>query len=135
MAHGQKIQSQQKNVEKQAGQKKEQGHDHKAAAKAALIYTCIVCRTQMPHPKTFKQHFESKHPKTPLPPELADVQHKVFTEISQFHPFLSPIIRPPAPPARRSPSPNRKAFCATSGRVHFQPWKRVAAGLPPAAKS
>lgn len=31
-------------------------------------------QTQMPDPKTFKQHFESKHPKTPLPPELADVQ-------------------------------------------------------------
>ncbi|EDL08813.1 zinc finger protein 706, isoform CRA_c [Mus musculus] len=75
MARGQqKIQSQQKNAKKQAGQKKKQGHDQKAAAKAALIYTCTVCRTQMPDPKTFKQHFESKHPKTPLPPELADVQ-------------------------------------------------------------
>ncbi|KAK7812673.1 hypothetical protein U0070_016143, partial [Myodes glareolus] len=72
MARGQqKIQSQQKNAKKQAGQKKKQGHDQKAAAKAALIYTCT---TQMPDPKTFKQHFESKHPKTPLPPELADVQ-------------------------------------------------------------
>ncbi|CAD7679559.1 unnamed protein product [Nyctereutes procyonoides] len=28
----------------------------------------------MPASKTFKQHIESKHPKTPLPPELADVQ-------------------------------------------------------------
>nr|XP_013035461.2 zinc finger protein 706 [Anser cygnoides] len=75
MARGQqKIQSQQKNAKKQAEQKKKQGHDQKAAAKAALIYTCTVCRTQMPDPKTFKQHFESKHPKTPLPPELADVQ-------------------------------------------------------------
>uniref|UniRef100_A0A5F8G2B5 C2H2-type domain-containing protein n=1 Tax=Monodelphis domestica TaxID=13616 RepID=A0A5F8G2B5_MONDO len=55
----------------EAGQKKKQGHDQKAAAKAALIYTCTVCKTQMPDPKTFKQHFESKHPKTPLPPELA----------------------------------------------------------------
>ena len=63
-----------KNAKKQAGQKKKQGHDQKAAARAALIYTCPVCKTQMPDPKTFKQHFESKHPKTPLPPELADVQ-------------------------------------------------------------
>lgn len=31
-------------------------------------------QTQMPDPKTFKQHFESKHPKSPMPPELADVQ-------------------------------------------------------------
>uniref|UniRef100_A0A673UDG2 C2H2-type domain-containing protein n=1 Tax=Suricata suricatta TaxID=37032 RepID=A0A673UDG2_SURSU len=57
----------------QAGQKKKQGHDQKTAAKAALIYTCTVCRTQMPNLKAFKQHFESKHPKTPLCPELAEV--------------------------------------------------------------
>jgi len=25
----------------------------------------------MPDPKTYKQHFESKHPKAPLPPVLA----------------------------------------------------------------
>ncbi|CAK6450060.1 unnamed protein product [Pipistrellus nathusii] len=70
----QEIQSQQKNAKKQAGQKKKQEHDQKAAANAALIYTCTVCRTQVPDPKTFKQPLESKHPKTPLPPELADVQ-------------------------------------------------------------
>lgn len=28
----------------------------------------------MPDPKTFKQHFESKHPKSPMPPELVDVE-------------------------------------------------------------
>ena len=27
----------------------------------------------MPDPKTFKQHFESRHPKSPMPPELVDV--------------------------------------------------------------
>ncbi|KAE8599386.1 hypothetical protein XENTR_v10017168 [Xenopus tropicalis] len=75
MARGhQKIQSQQKNLKKQAEQKKKQGHDQKAAAKAALVFTCSVCRTQMPDPKTFKQHFESKHPKSPLPPELVGVE-------------------------------------------------------------
>ncbi|XP_006864347.1 PREDICTED: zinc finger protein 706-like [Chrysochloris asiatica] len=75
LARGQqKIQFQQKNAKKQAGRKKKQGHDQKAVTKAALIYTCIVCRTQMSDPKTFKQHCESKHPKTPLLPELADVQ-------------------------------------------------------------
>uniref|UniRef100_A0A3Q2QGV7 Uncharacterized protein n=1 Tax=Fundulus heteroclitus TaxID=8078 RepID=A0A3Q2QGV7_FUNHE len=30
--------------------------------------------SQMPDPKTFKQHFESKHPKSPLPPELEGVE-------------------------------------------------------------
>ncbi|XP_073419195.1 zinc finger protein 706-like isoform X1 [Dendrobates tinctorius] len=74
MARGQqKIQSQQKNAKKQA-EKKKHGSDQKAAAKAALVFTCPVCRTQMPDPKTFKQHFESKHPKSPMPPELVDVQ-------------------------------------------------------------
>nr|XP_046274653.1 zinc finger protein 706-like [Scatophagus argus] len=75
MARGQqKIQSQQKNAKKAAEKKKAQGADQKTAAKAALVHTCPVCRTQMPDPKTFKQHFESKHPKSPMPPELADVQ-------------------------------------------------------------
>ncbi|XP_037009569.2 zinc finger protein 706-like [Artibeus jamaicensis] len=75
MACGQQeIQSQQKIAKKQAGQKKKQGHDQKATAKATLIYTCTVCRTQMPDPKTFKQHFESKRPKSLLSPELTDVQ-------------------------------------------------------------
>ncbi|PIO31337.1 hypothetical protein AB205_0041980 [Aquarana catesbeiana] len=73
MARGQqKIQSQQKNAKKQA-EKKKHGSDQKAAAKAALVFTCPVCRTQMPDPKTFKQHFESKHPKSPMPPELVDI--------------------------------------------------------------
>ncbi|XP_061074603.1 zinc finger protein 706 [Conger conger] len=75
MARGhQKIQSQQKNAKKQAEAKKSKAHDQKAAAKVALVFTCAVCRTQMPDPKTFKQHFESKHPKSPLPPELVDVE-------------------------------------------------------------
>ncbi|KAL4629976.1 zinc finger protein 706 [Arapaima gigas] len=75
MARGhQKIQSQQKNAKKQAEAKKSKGHDQKTAAKAALVYTCSVCKSQMPDPKTFKQHFESKHPKSPMPPELVDVQ-------------------------------------------------------------
>lgn len=124
MARGhQKIQSQQRNAKKQAEQKKAKGHDQKTAAKAALVFTCSVCRvsmgliqeqkgisiscgnsvasdkyemfccldkscvlthlgdispsflqSQMPDPKTFKQHFESKHPKSPLPPELEGVE-------------------------------------------------------------
>ncbi|MEQ2312297.1 hypothetical protein AMECASPLE_029521 [Ameca splendens] len=61
MARGQqKIQSQQKNAKKAAEKKKSQGADQKTAAKAALVHTCPVCRTQMPDPKTFKQHFETE---------------------------------------------------------------------------
>ncbi|CAJ0943754.1 unnamed protein product [Ranitomeya imitator] len=93
MARGQqKIQSQQKNAKKQA-EKKKHGSDQKAAAKAALVFTCPVCRVRardrcgVANPggeltllhrcqtqKRFKQHFESKHPKSPMPPELVDVQ-------------------------------------------------------------
>ena len=74
MARGQqKIQSQQKNAEKQAKLKKQAGHDQKKAAKAALIYTCKVCKSQMPDPKTYKQHFENKHSKAPLPEELKSI--------------------------------------------------------------
>ncbi|CAD7691243.1 unnamed protein product [Nyctereutes procyonoides] len=51
----QKIQYQQENAQKQAGQKRKQAHDQKASAKAALIYTWT----------TFKQHFENKHPGDP----------------------------------------------------------------------
>ncbi|CAF1214718.1 unnamed protein product [Rotaria socialis] len=40
---------------------------------AALTYQCTVCKTKMGDPKTYKQHFESKHPKSELPAELQDV--------------------------------------------------------------
>lgn len=36
--------------------------------------SCLLVQTQMPDPKTFKQHFESRHPKSPMPAELVDVQ-------------------------------------------------------------
>lgn len=69
MARGQqKIQAQQKNAAKQAAKKK--SSDQKAAAQKALVFTCAVCKTQMPDPKTYRQHFTNKHPKAPLPPEL-----------------------------------------------------------------
>ncbi|CAL8089016.1 unnamed protein product [Calicophoron daubneyi] len=72
MARGQqKIQSQQKNQKKQAELKKSTVDQKKAASKA-LIYLCPVCRTQMPDLKTYKQHFENKHPKNPLPQELLE---------------------------------------------------------------
>jgi len=77
MARGhQKIQSQQKAQEKQAKMKKQQGHSanaQKAAAAAGLKVACSVCKSAMPDPKTYKQHFENKHPKAPLPEELKDV--------------------------------------------------------------
>jgi len=76
MARGQqKIQSQQKAQAKGAAAKKQAGHnlkDQKKAAAAGLSFNCDICKSQMPDPKTYKQHFESKHPKSPLPEALKD---------------------------------------------------------------
>ncbi|CAH0405656.1 unnamed protein product [Chilo suppressalis] len=76
MARGQqKIQSQAKAAEKQSKIKKQQGHsatDQKKAAQKALVHVCVVCKAQMPDPKTYKQHFENKHPKNDLPDDLKD---------------------------------------------------------------
>jgi len=75
MARGQqKIQSQQKAAEKAAKLKKQQGQskkDNEKSAMAGLKSSCSVCKSMMPDPKTYKQHFENKHPKNDLPAELA----------------------------------------------------------------
>ncbi|XP_034656860.1 zinc finger protein 706-like [Drosophila subobscura] len=77
MARGhQKIQSQAKTAEEQAKIKKQQGHsdqDQKKAAQKALLHVCAICMSQMPDPRTYKQHFENKHPKSPLPEELKSI--------------------------------------------------------------
>lgn len=75
MARGQqKIQSQQKSQAKLQAAKKQKSHkDSKTAAAAALTFSCAVCKSQMPDPKTYKQHFENKHPKAPLPADLKDI--------------------------------------------------------------
>merc|ERR1711915_215994 len=74
MARGQqKIQSQQKNAERQKKLAKAAGPDQKTAAQAKLTYKCSVCMTQMPDPKTYKQHFESKHPKAAIPEEIKNI--------------------------------------------------------------
>ncbi|XP_044764615.1 zinc finger protein 706-like [Coccinella septempunctata] len=74
MARGQqKVQSQQKAAEKAAKLKK--GHnanDQKKAAQKALQHICSICKAQMPDPKTYKQHFENKHPKMEMPEFLKD---------------------------------------------------------------
>ncbi|XP_017771468.1 PREDICTED: zinc finger protein 706-like [Nicrophorus vespilloides] len=77
MARGQqKLQSQAKAADKAAKAKKQQGHSanaQKQAAQKALVHVCAVCKAQMPDPKTYKQHFENKHPKNEVPAELKDV--------------------------------------------------------------
>ena len=69
----QKIQAQQKNQSKQQKAKKSgSAKEAKASAQAALVFTCSVCRAQIPDIKTYRQHFESKHPKAPMPPKLKE---------------------------------------------------------------
>ena len=36
-------------------------------------FFCFQFQAQMPDPKTYKQHFENKHPKNALPEELKDI--------------------------------------------------------------
>jgi len=77
MARGQqKIQAQQKNAEKQAKKKKLAGAskaEHEKTAAKALTYVCSQCKSMMPDPKTYKQHFENKHPKAVLPKECEGI--------------------------------------------------------------
>ncbi|VDL84499.1 unnamed protein product [Nippostrongylus brasiliensis] len=75
MARGhQKFQSQQKAQKKAEALKKSQGSNQRGAAQKALHHKCTVCMAQMPDLKTYKQHFESRHPKALLPAELVAVQ-------------------------------------------------------------
>ncbi|KHJ96886.1 hypothetical protein OESDEN_03143 [Oesophagostomum dentatum] len=75
MARGhQKIQSQQRAQKRAEALRKSQGVDNRSAALKALHHKCTVCMAQMPDPKTYKQHFLSRHPKMPIPDELIDVQ-------------------------------------------------------------
>jgi len=74
MARGQqKIQAQMKNAEKQAKLKKGRGIDTRKSAAAALTIVCCVCRSQIGDPKTYRQHFEAKHPKSPTPADLTEL--------------------------------------------------------------
>ncbi|KER32952.1 LOW QUALITY PROTEIN: hypothetical protein T265_12705, partial [Opisthorchis viverrini] len=103
----QKIQAQQRNAKKQADLKKSTVDQKKAASKA-LIYQCTVCKTQMPDPKTYRQHFENKHPKNPLPEELKDVSVNLLTGRSVVRTlhldFPSRLGQPGSIPAVELPS-------------------------------
>jgi len=78
MARGnQKIQSQQKGLEKAAKLKKATGNSKQDKAKTAaagLKCVCCICKTAMPDQKIYKLHFESKHSKSLMPEELKDIQ-------------------------------------------------------------
>uniref|UniRef100_A0A8D2HSR2 Uncharacterized protein n=1 Tax=Urocitellus parryii TaxID=9999 RepID=A0A8D2HSR2_UROPR len=60
-------------LKKASWRKKKQMHDLKFADNTTIIQISTVCRKKTPDPNTFKQYLESKHLKTPLPPELTEV--------------------------------------------------------------
>lgn len=37
------------------------------------LFFFFIFQAQMPDPKTYKQHFENKHPKNEVPAELKDL--------------------------------------------------------------
>uniref|UniRef100_A0A667Z3I1 Uncharacterized protein n=1 Tax=Myripristis murdjan TaxID=586833 RepID=A0A667Z3I1_9TELE len=41
------------------------------------LFFLFFLQTQMPDPKPFKQHFESKHPKLSMPPKLIEIQIQI----------------------------------------------------------
>lgn len=53
-----------------AAENSKNAKDAKKAAIEALKSKCVMCNLDMPNPATYRQHFESKHPKSPLPEEL-----------------------------------------------------------------
>ncbi|GAA5822578.1 hypothetical protein JCM3770_006317 [Rhodotorula araucariae] len=68
MARGlQKEQAQAKAREKAA--KAAGGKSNLKTRAAAFKITCPTCKTPMSDYKNFKEHFEAKHPKLPLPSE------------------------------------------------------------------
>ncbi|TNY19989.1 zinc finger protein Ci-ZF-144 [Rhodotorula diobovata] len=62
-----KEQAQQKSREKAA--KAAGGKSQLKTRAAAFKITCPTCRTPLSDYKNFKEHFEAKHPKLPLPTE------------------------------------------------------------------
>ena len=58
-----------KGTEKAAENSKKAKEDKKAAH-AALATKCSVCSLLMANPANYKQHWEGKHAKLPLPAEL-----------------------------------------------------------------
>ncbi|VDN51786.1 unnamed protein product [Dracunculus medinensis] len=67
-----KMQAKAKNLKKQEALKKSVGHDQKGACLKSLIYKCTICMTQMMDKRSYREHFTSKHPKSPLPAELLE---------------------------------------------------------------
>lgn len=71
MARGQqKIQAQQKNAEKKAKLAKAASGGKKDNLAAATKVLCSVCKSPMVNLGIYKDHFQAKHPKFPLPDEL-----------------------------------------------------------------
>ncbi|TKR96781.1 hypothetical protein L596_010753 [Steinernema carpocapsae] len=69
-----KMQAKQKNLKAKEAAKKSEGFDHKTAQAKSLVHKCPICMIQSVNLLSMKQHYESKHPKVPLPAELQGLQ-------------------------------------------------------------
>eukprot|EP00056_Hartaetosiga_gracilis_P014223 m.240041 g.240041 ORF g.240041 m.240041 type:complete len:73 (+) comp14399_c0_seq1:179-397(+) len=65
-----KVQAKEKAAKKASKAKGQGKHDHKAARDKQLKMQCTVCKAPMSDKSVYKQHFEAKHSKLPLPDEL-----------------------------------------------------------------
>eukprot|EP01032_Pedospumella_encystans_P022807 gene22807-25838_t len=65
--------AQQKNAAKLASKEASKGRDGSESKKikeAGITYVCSVCKQGMSNIGVLRTHFENRHPKSPLPPEL-----------------------------------------------------------------
>ncbi len=68
-----KAEAQKKRLAKDAvGSKKHSAEETKAIRENGLTMKCPHCMQSMPNAGVLKNHFENKHPKVPMPPELAN---------------------------------------------------------------
>eukprot|EP01031_Cornospumella_fuschlensis_P024015 gene24015-29062_t len=69
-----KAVAQEKNLAKQAEKAKSvkrSSTETKEILERGIALTCPVCKQGMPNIGVYRNHFENKHPRAPLPPELA----------------------------------------------------------------
>eukprot|EP01036_Dinobryon_divergens_P022235 gene22234-30476_t len=65
--------AQQKNAAKMAEKSKSAKRDSSESKKVkedGVPLVCAVCKQGMPNVGAMRNHYENRHPKTPLPPEL-----------------------------------------------------------------
>jgi len=64
-----------RNAKKQeAGAGKRSGAESAALRSAAAPIVCANCRASLSNPRVYLEHWQNKHSKLPLPPDLASIK-------------------------------------------------------------